>query len=160
MQGAQRLYFTSNHDENSWNGTEMERMGDARFVMAVLSYAMNGMPLIYNGQETSLDRRLLFFEKDQINWDKMDMERFYITLNTLKQYNKCLAADRNETYMNTELLNDGKVLVFKKKRRKDKKETKNGEFGKKKKTNNELQKQNKKRKKNKEKDIREDEGQA
>jgi hypothetical protein len=111
---AIRMYFTSNHDENSWNGTEMERMGDARFVMAVLSYALNGMPLIYNGQETSLDRRLLFFEKDQINWDKMDLERFYTTLNTLKQYNKCLAADRNETYMKVESMNDGKVLVFKK----------------------------------------------
>ncbi|MEY3049626.1 MAG: Alpha-amylase 2 [Bacteroidota bacterium] len=111
---AIRMYFTSNHDENSWNGTEMERMGEARFVMAVLSYALNGMPLIYNGQETSLDRRLLFFEKDEINWDKMDLERFYTTLNTLKQYNKCLAADRNETYMNVESINDGKVLVFKK----------------------------------------------
>ena len=91
----------------------MERMGDARFVIAVLSYAMNWMPLIYNGQETSLDRRLLFFEKDQINWDKMDMVRFYSTLNTLKQNNKCLAADRYEAYTNVELINDGKVLVFK-----------------------------------------------
>jgi hypothetical protein len=44
----------------------------------------------------------------------MDLERFYTTLNTLKQYNKCLAADRNETYMNVESINDGKVLVFKK----------------------------------------------
>jgi glycosidase len=116
---AIRMYFTSNHDENSWNGTEMERMGDARFVMAVLSYAMNGMPLIYNGQETSLDCRLLFFEKDQINWDKMDMVRFYSTLNALKQNNKCLAADRYEAYMNVELINDGKVLVFKKQTNED-----------------------------------------
>ena len=111
---AYRMHFTSNHDENSWNGTEMERMGDARFALAVLAATIQGMPLVYNGQETSLDRRLLFFEKDEINWDKMDLERFYTTLNTLKQYNKCLAADRNETYMNVESMNDGKVLVFKK----------------------------------------------
>lgn len=108
---AFRMYFTSNHDENSWNGTEMERMGDARFVMAVLSYALNGMPLIYNGQETSLDRRLLFFEKDQINWDKMDLVSFYTTLNSLK--NKvCLAADRTNSLIKTELVNNGKVLII------------------------------------------------
>lgn len=71
-----RMYFTSNHDENSWQGTEMERMGSARHAMAVLCYALNGMPLIYNGQETSLDRRLAFFEKDEINWDKMDLVSF------------------------------------------------------------------------------------
>ena len=108
---AIRMYFTSNHDENSWNGTEMERMGDARFVMAVLSYAMNGMPLIYNGQETSLDRRLLFFEKDQINWDKMDLVLFYTTLNSLKN-NVCLAADRTNSLIRTELVNNGKVLII------------------------------------------------
>jgi hypothetical protein len=109
---AIRMYFTSNHDENSWNGTEMERMGDARFVMAVLSYAMNGMPLIYNGQETSLNRRLLFFEKDQINWDKMDMVSFYSTLNALKHRNYLLAAERYEAYDKLELLNDGKVIAI------------------------------------------------
>ena len=106
------MYFTSNHDENSWNGTEMERMGDARFVMAVLSYAMNGMPLIYNGQETSLNRRLLFFEKDQITWDKMDMVSFYSTLNALKHRNYLLSADRYEAYEKIELLNGGKVIAI------------------------------------------------
>lgn len=108
---AIRMYFTSNHDENSWNGTEMERMGEARFVLAVLSYALNGMPLIYNGQETSLDRRLLFFEKDQINWDKMDMVSFYTTLNNLKEKNNCLNADRLNSAISTELVNNGKVLI-------------------------------------------------
>lgn len=109
---AIRMYFTSNHDENSWNGTEMERMGDARFVMAVLSYAMNGMPLIYNGQETSLNRRLLFFEKDQITWDKMDMVSFYSTLNALKHRDYLLSADRCEAYEKIELLNGGKVIAI------------------------------------------------
>lgn len=108
---AIRMYFTSNHDENSWNGTEMERMGDARFVMAVLTYAMNGMPLIYNGQETSLDRRLLFFEKDQINWDKMDLVDFYSTLNSLKN-NKCLSSDRVKNFSEIQLVNNGNVLII------------------------------------------------
>lgn len=87
---AFKMNFTSNHDENSWNGTEMERMGDARFAMAVLAATFEGMNLIYNGQETSLDRRLLFFEKDSINWNKMDLVDFYSKINKLKEKNPAL----------------------------------------------------------------------
>jgi glycosidase len=87
---AYRMCFTSNHDENSWNGTEMERMGNGRFAMAVLSATFMGMPLIYNGQETSLDRRLQFFEKDSIVWDKMDLVDFYTKMNTLHHENQAL----------------------------------------------------------------------
>jgi len=65
---AYRMNFTSNHDENSWNGTEMERMGESRFAFAVFAATFEGMPLVYNGQETSLDRTLKFFEKDSIDW--------------------------------------------------------------------------------------------
>jgi glycosidase len=58
--------------------------------MAVLSSTIMGMPLIYNGQETSLDRRLQFFEKDSIVWDKMDLVDFYTTLNDLHHRNQAL----------------------------------------------------------------------
>ena len=87
---AYRMNFTSNHDENSWNGTEMERMGDARFAMAVLASTIDGMPLVYNGQETSLDRRLKFFDKDSIEWKKMDLVPFYSKLLHLHQTNEAL----------------------------------------------------------------------
>ena len=50
-------YFTSNHDENSWAGTVMERMGDAHKALAVLSATIDGMPLIYSGQEEPLRKR-------------------------------------------------------------------------------------------------------
>lgn len=105
-----KMYFTSNHDENSWNGTEMERMGEARFAMAVLCYALEGMPLIYNGQETSLDRRLAFFEKDEIVWDKMDLVDFYTKMNGLKHNNEALSAtESNEIQITTV---NGKVLII------------------------------------------------
>lgn len=86
------MNFTSNHDENSWNGTEMERMGDARFAMAVLAATIEGMPLVYNGQEISLDRRLAFFEKDAIDWTKKDLATsyFYDKLLHLHQNNAAL----------------------------------------------------------------------
>ncbi len=87
---AYRMQFTSNHDENSWQGTEMERMGEARFAFAVMAATINGMPLVYSGQETSLDRRLDFFEKDSISWAKMDLVDFYTKLLHLKQDNPAL----------------------------------------------------------------------
>ena len=65
--GARRLGFTSNHDENSWSGTEFERMGDAWQAMTVLAWTLPQMqPLIYTGQEYGYDHRFAFFEKDAI----------------------------------------------------------------------------------------------
>ncbi|MFY9364433.1 MAG: alpha-amylase family glycosyl hydrolase [Bacteroidales bacterium] len=60
------LHFTSNHDENSWNGTEFERMGQATWQMAALTFALPGIPLIYTGQEVGNTKQLEFFEKDNL----------------------------------------------------------------------------------------------
>ena len=60
------LNFTSNHDENTWAGTVFDRMGESYLTMSVLTYVMPGIPLLYNGQEYSLNKRLEFFEKDFI----------------------------------------------------------------------------------------------
>jgi glycosidase len=89
-ESSYRMYFTSNHDENSWNGTEFERMGEGTKAFAVLSYTVPGFPLIYNGQEVSLQKRLLFFEKDEIDWKGTDISGFYKTLNQLKKDNPVL----------------------------------------------------------------------
>lgn len=85
-----RMNFTSNHDENSWNGTVKERMGDAAEMMTVFTYMIPGMPLIYSGQEVGLDRRLAFFEKDSIEWRDSDWRTLYTQLNKLKKKNKAL----------------------------------------------------------------------
>ncbi len=78
------MFFTSNHDENSWNGTEFERMGDdAAETFAVLTYMLPGMPLIYSGQEVGLNRRLQFFEKDSIDW--ADTGGIYLFLQAIKR---------------------------------------------------------------------------
>lgn len=92
---AYRMYFTTNHDENSWNGTVEERMGDAGEVMAVLANTLPGMPLIYSGQEAGLNKRLEFFEKDTINWDDLSSTDFYHTLNNLNKNNKALFNGEN-----------------------------------------------------------------
>jgi len=88
-----RMNFTSNHDENSWNGTVNERMGAAAELMAVFSYMVPGMPLIYGGQETGLDKRLAFFEKDTIPWKDSDWRSLYTALNKLRKDNKALWND-------------------------------------------------------------------
>jgi glycosidase len=88
---AYRMRFTSNHDENSWNGTEYERMGDAAKTFAVLCYTIPGMPLIYNGQESAFNRRLKFFDKDIIDWGNFPLAGFYTTLGKLKKENPALA---------------------------------------------------------------------
>jgi glycosidase len=88
------MIFTSNHDENSWNGTEFERMGDAVQTFATLTYCLKGMPLIYNGQEVGMDKRLEFFDKDLIPWSNDDsyFTDFYTTLNQMKGENSAFSA--------------------------------------------------------------------
>ncbi len=66
---AIEMNFTTNHDENSWNGTEFEKMGDAARQFAVLTFLEPGMPLIYSGQEVGNRDRLEFFYRDPIIWN-------------------------------------------------------------------------------------------
>ena len=91
---AFRLTFTSNHDENSWSGTEFEREGAAADACAVLCFTLPGsQPLIYTGQEIGLSRRLEFFEKDPItDWSANKYTTFWKTLVDLKHDNPALAA--------------------------------------------------------------------
>ena len=91
---AFRLMFTSNHDENSWAGTEFERMGDAAKLMAVLTFTLpNGQPLIYTGQEIGWNKRFEFFEKDPIPaWEKNEYFDFYKWLIDIRHNNPALAA--------------------------------------------------------------------
>ena len=86
------MYFTSNHDENSWQGTEFERMGanhQAAFVLSAT--ARNGMPLLYTGQEASLNKRLRFFEKDTVDWNGPSLADFYGAMFELKHTQPALA---------------------------------------------------------------------
>lgn len=88
---AIRMNFTSNHDENSWAGTEYERMGDAAHLFAAFTYAIPGMPLIYCGQPSGNHHRLEFFEKDLIDRVENAPEaELYKKLNAFRKANKAL----------------------------------------------------------------------
>ncbi|MEW7290548.1 alpha-amylase family glycosyl hydrolase [Aquimarina sp. 2304DJ70-9] len=108
------MNFTSNHDENSWNGTVQERMGDAAAMFAALSYMAPGMPLIYSGQEYDMDKRLLFFEKDTIIKQKGKFFPLYEKLGKLKNNNPALHGGKNAaSYTRVTTSEDKKVLAFK-----------------------------------------------
>ena len=87
---AYRMRFTTNHDFNSWNGTDAELYGDAYLPLAVLSFTLPGMPLIYGGQEARLGKRLQFFERDPIDWKTHELQPFYSGLLTLKHTHPAL----------------------------------------------------------------------
>ncbi len=110
---AFRLMFTSNHDENSWAGTEFERMGDAAEVMAVLTFTLpSGQPLIYTGQEMGWNHRFQFFEKDPIPaWEENDHTAFYHKLVELRHAHPCLRAGEEGGTFEV-LSSEDDVLVF------------------------------------------------
>ena len=86
-----RMTFTTNHDENSWNGTVKERMGDhAGEIFAVFTFVAPGFPLIYSGQEAGLNKRLRFFDKDTIDWSNLSNAALYTKLTSLKHSNEAL----------------------------------------------------------------------
>lgn len=89
-QRAFKMNFITNHDENSWNGTAKEKFGNAEKSCAVLTYTLPGMPLVYNGQEAGMTKRLRFFAKDTISFSDTQMIPFYKTLNSLKHRNQAL----------------------------------------------------------------------
>ena len=93
--GTAKLFFTSNHDENSWNGTEYEKYGVAAKPWAVFTHTWKGMPLIYSGQEIPNRKRLLFFDRDTIQWNTHPaLHDFYKTLIQLrKQYSAVVNGD-------------------------------------------------------------------
>jgi len=90
---AIRAWFTSNHDENTWNGTEYEKYGNMAKLLAVFSCTWNGIPLLYNGQELPNHKRLSFFEKDPIEWNQYcELHDFYKILLTLHHQHPALMA--------------------------------------------------------------------
>lgn len=113
-QGAMRLYFTTNHDENSWNGTEFEKYGEAHKALAVFSATWNGLPLIYSGQELPNKKRLKFFDRDPIEWtDQLQYADFYKKLLTLRRAFKCMEAGGEGVYcFRLKTTADQHVLAF------------------------------------------------
>lgn len=112
---SMRAWFTANHDENTWNGTEYEKYGNMAKALAVFSCTWNGVPLIYNGQEMPmLAKRLAFFEKDAIPWNgKYEMHDFYKTLLNLHAQHPALrGGDPTVLTLRIRSTDDAHVFIF------------------------------------------------
>jgi glycosidase len=109
--GAREMLMTSNHDENTWLGTDLERFGGGHQAFAVLTMTMDGIPLIYNGQEAGLDKRLEFFEKDPIDWRPSPMADFYRELVRLRSQHPALHVGAPTTRVAT--TDDARIYAFK-----------------------------------------------
>ena len=109
---AYRMFFTTNHDWNSWEGTEFEKYGDAYKTFAVFTQTMyQSIPLIYNGQEIPNKKRLKFFVKDTIAWsNKFELAPFYKKLLQLRKTNTALAADAS--YKKLVTANDMAIFAY------------------------------------------------
>lgn len=118
---SMRAWFTTNHDENSWNGTEYEKYGLIAKPLAVFSATWNGIPLLYSGQELPNLKRLEFFEKDAIQWTgNYEMAGFYKTLLNLKSKNPALRGGDSQvkTYF-IKTSADNQILTYLRKNGKD-----------------------------------------
>ncbi len=87
---AYRMLYTTNHDKNSWEGTEYEIFGPAAEAATVLSFISEGLPLVYNGQEAGNRKRLAFFERDPIAWKAAPEGELLARLIALKKGNSAL----------------------------------------------------------------------
>ncbi|WP_128543607.1 alpha-amylase family glycosyl hydrolase [Larkinella soli] len=85
-----QMHFIQNHDQNAWVGTGAELFGNGVDAFTVLAFTLDGMPLVYNGMEANLSKRLKFYEKDPIYWGNYYKSDFYKTLLTLKHRNQAL----------------------------------------------------------------------
>jgi len=112
MKGAWRLYFTSNHDENSWNNADFATMpGIKHAPFAVFTQTYNRtMPLVYSGQEEPVLRAVSFFEKDSMGFKKYERASFYKTLLNLRSTNP--AFKENAIFERIKVSNPNQVMAY------------------------------------------------
>ncbi len=110
---ASLMRFISNHDENSWQGSEIERLTFSLEAMTVLYFTLPGIPLIYSGQESGNYRRLSFFDKDCIDWKEDKMRGLFTRLAGLRSSNPALwSAGGGSGYRSLNSDSPEKVLSF------------------------------------------------
>ena len=84
-EGALKMNFLDNHDENSWNRIMVQHFKEKVYPLSTMLFTLPGIPMIYSGQEARLNKRLKFFEKDTIDWGTFSDGNFYEKLISLRK---------------------------------------------------------------------------
>ncbi|RCH55776.1 alpha-amylase [Mucilaginibacter hurinus] len=110
--GAFKLRYTTNHDVTSSDGSTVDIYKGKQGALAafVLAAYMNGIPLLYNGQEVGSPKRIDFFKKDPIDWTaNPDMTEEYQKLIAFRKSSEAVKTGELTTY------NDRDIIAFEKK---------------------------------------------
>lgn len=116
--GSLRMLFSSNHDENAWDNSDVVKYGkEGAKLAAVLVSTYPGVPLLYNGQEVGSDQKLGLFDKFEINWNQgKDFFEFYTKLFAIRKQHPAL---EEGTYAIVKNKHPEKVYTFLRKKGND-----------------------------------------
>jgi glycosidase len=105
--GAFKLRYITNHDVTSSDGAAITiyqgKQGDkAAFVLATY---MNGVPLIYDGQEVGCPKQINFFNDDPIDWTtNPDITAEYKKILAFRAANEAVKTGTLTPYNNTDII--------------------------------------------------------
>lgn len=109
-----RMVYLTNHDQNYNDGGNTLRKfyGEHRYGLSVLEFTLQGMPLIYNGQEIGDPDTLNYFTDAKVKWQRVDhkMLNTIRTLIALHHQQPSLAETAPVEFLDT---NDSNVLAWK-----------------------------------------------
>ncbi|MDR2955822.1 MAG: alpha-amylase [Prevotella sp.] len=115
---AYKINYLTNGVQNAFSGTEYDRYGKMTELFAVLTYTLNGMPMLYTGQEVGMKKKLSFYDKDMVpSWKENATTKFYKKLNELKRTHPSLRAGQMGGTIRKYSATDGdKLLIFSRER--------------------------------------------
>lgn len=70
-----RMAYITNHDDigNNFSGNYLTAVGNNVAPLTVMYFTFCGMPLLYNGQEIGQTKILNYFERNNIDWSKVNV---------------------------------------------------------------------------------------
>lgn len=119
--GKHKIRFTTNHDESAWDATPMTLFNgkNGSLAASVASFFINGVPLLYTGQEVGRQNKVSFFSNTPIDWNTnpdmllayQNLLDFYKTSNAAKK-GTLTAYPSNDILCFKKVFNDESLLIF------------------------------------------------
>ena len=117
--GKHRLRFTTNHDESAWDDSPVKKFKGLQGALSAsaITIFLEGIPLLYSGQEIGRASKTPFFSKSPINWNEnpfmlkayTDMMKVYTTHDVARRGENTFFSYRDavcfkKTYQGKEML--------------------------------------------------------